>query len=147
MIYQFFIIFCLSVFLHVYIMVFRLDEGIWLHLKSHQIGYFYPKRPIFLHVCATWNEQPSNLKTMVYMFMVFFYICLIVCLSLYLFVHYVAPMENLSLLMHFYQSNQTHILILVPCKRWYFSKWRHDEQGGEPGRCHGPRALPQVTVP
>ena len=39
-------------------------EGIWLHRKSHQIGYFYPKRPIFLHACATWNEQPSNIKTM-----------------------------------------------------------------------------------
>ena len=42
---------------------FRFVEGIWLHRKSHQIGYFYPQGPIFLHACATWNEQPSNLKT------------------------------------------------------------------------------------
>ena len=43
---------------------FRFVEGIWLHRKIRQIGYFYPKRPIFLHACATLNEQPSNLKTM-----------------------------------------------------------------------------------
>ena len=43
---------------------FRFVEGIWLHRKSHQIGYFYPKRPIFPHACATCNELPSNLSTM-----------------------------------------------------------------------------------
>ena len=30
-----------------------------------QIGYFYPKRHIFLHGCATCYELPSNISTMV----------------------------------------------------------------------------------
>ena len=28
--------------------------------------FFFGKRPCFHHSCATWNEQPSNIKTMVY---------------------------------------------------------------------------------
>ena len=40
---------------------FRFGEGIWLHRKSYQIGYFYPKRPIFLHACAACNELPSDM--------------------------------------------------------------------------------------
>ena len=43
---------------------FRFVEGFWLHRKSHQIGYFYPKRPIFFRARATFNEQPTTLKTM-----------------------------------------------------------------------------------
>ena len=27
-------------------LAFRFVEGIWLHRKSHQIGYFYPKKKI-----------------------------------------------------------------------------------------------------
>ena len=30
-----------------------------------QIGDFYPKRPIFLHACATCNELPSNISNMI----------------------------------------------------------------------------------
>ena len=41
---------------------FRFVEGIWLHRKSHQIRFFFGKRPCFHHSCATWNEQPSSIK-------------------------------------------------------------------------------------
>ena len=43
---------------------FRLVEGNWLHRKSRQIRFFFGKRAGFHHSCATWNEQPSNIKTM-----------------------------------------------------------------------------------
>ena len=45
---------------------FRFVEGIWLHRKSHQIRFFFfEKRPCLHHTCATGNEQPSNIKTMI----------------------------------------------------------------------------------
>ena len=44
---------------------FRFVEGIWLHQKSHQIQFFSEKRPCLHHTCATLNEQPSNIKTMI----------------------------------------------------------------------------------
>ena len=34
--------------------------------EQSQIRYFYPKRPIFLHACATCFELPSNISTMVH---------------------------------------------------------------------------------
>ena len=43
---------------------FRFVEIVWLHRKSHQIRFFFGKRPCLHHTCATWNEQPSNIKTM-----------------------------------------------------------------------------------
>ena len=43
---------------------FLFVEGIWLHRKSHQIRFFLEKRPYLHHTCATWNEQPSNIKSM-----------------------------------------------------------------------------------
>ena len=44
--------------------VIRPVQGIWLHREQSQIRYFYPKRHIFLHACATCNELPSNKSTM-----------------------------------------------------------------------------------
>ena len=44
----------------------RFVEGIWLHRKSHQIRLFFGKRPCLHHTRATWNEQPSIIKTMTY---------------------------------------------------------------------------------
>ena len=47
---------------------FRFVEGIWLHRKSHEIWFFFLKKMPCLHdTCATWNEQPSNIKTMGYL--------------------------------------------------------------------------------
>ena len=44
---------------------FRFVDGIWLHRKSHQVRFiFFGKRPCLHHTCTTWNEQPSNIKTM-----------------------------------------------------------------------------------
>ena len=43
---------------------FRFVEGIWLHRKSRQIRFFFGKRACFHHLCAMWNDQPSNIKTM-----------------------------------------------------------------------------------
>ena len=33
------------------------------HQEQSQIGFFYSKRPIFLHACATRSELPSNIRT------------------------------------------------------------------------------------
>ena len=44
---------------------FRFVEGIWLHRKSRQIRFFSGKCPCFHDTCATWNEQPFYIKTMV----------------------------------------------------------------------------------
>ena len=45
---------------------FRFDKGIWLHRKSGQIRFFFLRKIPFLHhACATFYEQPSNIKTMV----------------------------------------------------------------------------------
>ena len=43
---------------------FRFVKGILLYQKSRQIRFFFGKRPCFHLSCATWNEQPSNMKTM-----------------------------------------------------------------------------------
>ena len=40
----------------------------WRHLvtsKRLSNPIFFGKRPCFHHTCATWNEQPSNIKTMI----------------------------------------------------------------------------------
>ena len=45
---------------------FRFVEGMWLHRKSCQIRFFFSRKIPFLHhACATYSEQPSNIKTMV----------------------------------------------------------------------------------
>ena len=40
----------------------------WRHLVTSKEStnpiFFFGKRPCFHHSCATWNEQPSNIKTM-----------------------------------------------------------------------------------
>ena len=41
---------------------FRFVEGIWLHRKRNKIRFFFEKWPCLHHTCATWNEQPSNIK-------------------------------------------------------------------------------------
>ena len=43
---------------------FRPVQGILLHPRQSQIGYLYPKRPIFFHACAKCYELPSNISTM-----------------------------------------------------------------------------------
>lgn len=43
--------------------VFRFAAGIWLHRESRQIRFFFRKRPILLHMCATRSELPSYLST------------------------------------------------------------------------------------
>jgi len=43
----------------------RFAEGIWLSRKSGQIRFFFLGKYFFTHhACATYSEQPSNIKTM-----------------------------------------------------------------------------------
>ena len=44
---------------------FRFAEGIWLFRKSGQI-HFFGKYLFSHHACAPCSEQPSNIKSMVY---------------------------------------------------------------------------------
>ena len=37
----------------------------WRHLVTCKERIFFRKRPCFHYLCATWNEQPSNIKTMI----------------------------------------------------------------------------------
>ena len=43
---------------------FQFVEGIWLHRKSRHIRFFFRKRPILLHTCATCSELTSYIRTM-----------------------------------------------------------------------------------
>ena len=46
--------------------VFRFVKDIWLHRQSRHIRFFFRKKPILQHSCATCFELPSNIFTMVF---------------------------------------------------------------------------------
>ena len=45
---------------------FRYVEIIWLHRKSRQIRFFFSEKFVFIIRAQRKNEQPSNIKTMIY---------------------------------------------------------------------------------
>ena len=45
--------------------LFDLFECIWLDRGQSQIGFFTPKRPVFIHAFLACSEVPCNILTMV----------------------------------------------------------------------------------
>ena len=62
---------------------FRFVEGIWLHreIESSDSIFLFEKRPCLHHTCATGNEQPSNIKTMMESLFMFYRECFDVNIS------------------------------------------------------------------